>query len=459
MFDSKIVKKIIIFTCTLLCGTMLFSCSDKTDSKNTVSNTDSQSAPLEGTSSDNTVSDTTASDDTSSGDTVSDTTASDDTSSGDTASDSTSSNDTSSDGAQSSSQTDDAVAEDQYTQLQTPPDDPEYYAPDVKLNHRSVTVYANMFKGSYDSVVFKDGGMTLADGETEGSFTSEDIDLNGEFSRLVCSWNAVTNDGTVEISVQAKKSDGSYTKPFSWGVWSSKSGVSSSANTSNSDGSVGIDILQLNETCSGTVRFTVTLTKTAENAPTLYCVTFATNKENGNLSEPDTCEVKLNVPKRLQGDVPRIGGRICSPTSLSMVLEYLGEKNLETEDTAYAVYDNKKDIFGNWSFNVAHAGEKGYNAIFDYYDIGAVKYSLNCGTPVICSIKIKAGQLAGSGFPTRSSNGHLLVVIGHTTVDGKDYFIINDPAVSPGCEIKLLVSEFETIWAGGCYILQQKPVK
>ncbi len=343
-----------------------------------------------------------------------------------------------------------------YIQLQAPPEAPDHFAPTAKLNHRSTTVYANAFKGEFDSVVYENGGMRIADGKSSGSFTSEDIELGGSFDKMVCSWNAVTHDGTVEILVQAKKANGTYTAPFSWGVWSSKSGVSGSASTSNSDGKVSIDELKLNSKCSGTVRFTVNLKKTAESSPVLYNVSFAVNKENGMLNEPDKCEVKLSVPKRIQGIVPEIGGRICSPTSLSMVLEHLGQKDFETADTAWSVYDNKKDIFGNWSFNVAHAGELGYNAMVEYYDIAALKHALSQGTPVICSIKIKAGQLTESGYPNRSTNGHLIAVIGHTTIDGKDWVIINDPAVS-SCEIKLLVSEFKTIWSGTCYILQHKP--
>ncbi len=327
----------------------------------------------------------------------------------------------------------------------------------IKLNHRSHTVYAHNFKGTFDSAEFSASAdaITITPGSGKGTYTSEDIDLGGEFTRLVCSWNAVTNGGTVEIYVQAKKADGTYTLPFSWGIWSSEEGVSGSANTSNSDGKVNVDVLDLTEKCSGAIRFTAKLKNSEDGiSPELHCVTFATNKESGALSAPESCEVKLNVPRRLQGVVPEIGGRICSPTSLSMVLEYLGEKDFPTERTAYAAYDNTKDIFGNWSFNVAHAGELGYNAIFDYYDTDALKFALTQGTPVVCSIKIKAGQLAGSGYPNRTTNGHLITVIGHTTVGEKDYFIINDPAVSPGCEIKLLVNEFETIWTGGCYVVQ-----
>ncbi len=346
-----------------------------------------------------------------------------------------------------------------YTSLETPPEAADHFAPTIKLNHKTTTVYANAFRGEFDSVVYEAGGMRIADGKTEGSFVSEDIDLGGSFTKLVCSWNAQTHDGTVEIQLQAKKADGSYTRPFSWGVWSSKSGVSASAGTQNADGKVSTDVLTLNETCSGTVRVIVRLQRTTEKSPVLYNVTLAPQKAEGALTAPLPMEeVKLNVPQRLQGVVPEIGGRICSPTSLTMVLMSLGTTEYEPADNAWAVYDNRDDIFGNWSFNVARAGELGYNAFVDYYDMDALKYAVSQGTPVICSIAIRQGQLAGSGYPNRTSNGHLLVVIGYTVIDGREWVIINDPAVD-GCEIQLLASEFDSIWKKVCYIIQKKPTE
>ncbi len=346
-----------------------------------------------------------------------------------------------------------------YTSLETPPEAPDHFAPDVVLNHRSTTVYANAFRGEFDSVVYEAGGMRIADGKTEGSFVSEDISLGGSFTKLVCSWNAQTHDGTVEIQLQAKKADGSYTEPFSWGRWSSKAGVSASASTQNADGKVSTDVLSLNESCPGTVRVIVKLRKTAEKSPVLYNVTLAPQTAAGVLDAPSPMEeVKLTVPRRLQGVVPEIGGRICSPTSLTMVLMSLGTTEYEPADNAWAVYDNHDDIFGNWSFNVARAGELGYHAFVDYYDMDALKYALLQGTPVICSVTIKEGQLAGSGYPNRSSGGHLLVAIGYTVKDGREWVIINDPAVE-GCEIQLLASEFDSIWKKVAYIIQETPTK
>ncbi len=79
------------------------------------------------------------------------------------------------------------------------------YEPSLDLSHRSTTIYAYKFKGEFDSVVFSaPDGLILTDGASSGSFTSDDVDLDGEFTKLVASWNATSNLGTVEICVQVK---------------------------------------------------------------------------------------------------------------------------------------------------------------------------------------------------------------------------------------------------------------
>ena len=331
----------------------------------------------------------------------------------------------------------------------------DFYKNDVNLFNRAKMLSANEFDGYFDGVMFKYDGLTLRPGVTEGEFISSDIEL-GEFSQLIASWNASTAGGTVEISVCAKRADGTYTDPYSWGVWSAIPGVSASASRSDKDGVLDIDTLQLKNK-STAVRLIIKLKQTGEKAPVLYNVTLAADTAKGALTKtPASKSVKLTVKRRYQMDVPDIGGRICSPTSLSMVRDYYGEKKFETKDTADGVYDNGEDIYGNWSYNVAYAGELGYNAYVDIYDMNALKWALYKQVPVVCSVKIKKGQLAGSGYPDYSTNGHLMCVIGYETVDGVDWLIVNDPAKQQ-VEVRYLCSEFEQIWRGTVYIVQQRP--
>ena len=332
----------------------------------------------------------------------------------------------------------------------------DFYKSDIKLFNRAVMYCANELKGEFDNVIFKYDGLTLQDVNKDGVFISNDIKPGGEFRKLIMSWNADSSGGTVEVAVMAKLPDGSYTEPYSWGVWSAIPGVSASCSRSDKHGELDIDTLNLKEKCTA-IKLKITLKKTADKAPVLYNVTVATDRDKQEISKNTTTKkVKLSVKKRYQMDVPDIGNRICSPTSLSMVRDFYKEKGFDTKDTANGVYDNGEGIYGNWSYNVAYAGELGYNAYVDIYDMKALKWALSKNVPVICSVKIKKGQLSGSGFPDYSTNGHLLCVIGYETADGVDWLIVNDPAKKQ-VEVKYLVSEFETIWPGTVYIVQEKP--
>lgn len=335
------------------------------------------------------------------------------------------------------------------------PKDSDLYKNDVKLFNKSIMFSANEFKGEFVSVIFKDGGLMLMPGSTEGTFISDDVYLGGSFKQMLASWNSDSTGGTVEISVSVLLDDGSYTDWFSWGVWSAIKGLSGSASTKNEHGKVGIDILDLNEECQGTVRYRIDIKQTKDHSPIVYNVTLAADTEESLLSAPADTYKKLDVPYRRQTDVPEIGGQICSATSLSMILLYLGEQDLEVEDVAWGVRDYGAKKFGNWAYNVAYAGELGYNAYIDYFDIDAIKWAVHMGYPLACSIRVKAGQLTKSGYPNYTTNGHLLCVVGYEVKNGQGWLLINDPAHP---EVKaILESEFVNIYRGVSYIVQTRP--
>lgn len=329
---------------------------------------------------------------------------------------------------------------------------------DVKLFNKSVMFCADDFKGQFDSVVVKDGGLTLVPGALEGSFVSDDVDLGGSFDQMLASWNSSSAGGTVEVSVSVKLDSGDYTGWYSWGVWSAIRGLSGSASFEDEHGDIDIDILSLRDECRGVVRFRVDIVQLEETAPVVYNVTLACNKEVAALKAPEGSYKKLDVPYRRQGDVPEIGGSICSATSLSMVMLYHGEDIPDVSalaDVAWGVRDYGAGKFGNWSYNVAYAGELGYRAFIDYYDIDAIKWAIYTGHPLACSIRVQEGQLAESGHPGYRTNGHLLCVVGYEEKDGQKWLLINDPAHPE--VTALLESEFANIYRGVSYIVQKQP--
>ena len=335
------------------------------------------------------------------------------------------------------------------------PTDKDHYKNEIKLFNKSVMFCANEFDGTFDSVVFKDHGLMLASGATEGSFVSNEVDLGGRFTNMLASWNASSAGGTVEISVSVKLEDGSFTGWYSWGEWSAIRGISGSKSMEDQHGEVGIDILTLKKECQGIVKYRIDIKQTGESSPVVYNVTLACDKQGSALKAPTDTYKLLKVPYRRQMDVPEIGGSICSATSMSMVLLYHGERIPDIADVAWGVRDYGAEKFGNWAFNVAYAGELGYQAYIDYFDIGAIKYAVSTGHPMVCSIRVKAGQLAASGHPGYTTNGHLLCVVGYEEKDGQKWLLINDPAHP---EVKaILESDFETVYRGVSYVIQERP--
>jgi hypothetical protein len=132
----------------------------------------------------------------------------------------------------------------------------------------------------------------------------------------------------------------------------------------------------------------------------------------------------LAVPFFAQGTAPsNVKGSICSPTSTTMVMSYWGVTRPVTEN-ALAIYDDERDIFGNWGRAVARAGELGFDAwITRMRNLEQVKAMVARGQPVIAAINFEHGQFPSSVLT--DTNGHLIVIRGFTK-DGD--VICNDPA-------------------------------
>jgi hypothetical protein len=137
--------------------------------------------------------------------------------------------------------------------------------------------------------------------------------------------------------------------------------------------------------------------------------------------------VALPVPARSQlVEREEIAHEICSPTSVSMVLQFYGIDR-PTEEVAQGVYDHGAEIYGNWPFNTAYAARHGLQAVVRHFGtLGEVERELHKGHPVIISVAFEPGELPEAPIPR--TNGHLIVVTG---VDAAGDFLVNDPAAHP----------------------------
>ncbi len=139
---------------------------------------------------------------------------------------------------------------------------------------------------------------------------------------------------------------------------------------------------------------------------------------------------------------------ICSPTSLSMVLDYYGIK-LDTITIAGAVYDNSGGIYGNWLFNTLYASTFGlYSFVARINSFDILYKLLSLDTPVIASISYKAGELKKAAV--KKTKGHLVVIKGMTS---KGDIIVNDPAAGDNKSVERVYNshQFFKAWIENKY--------
>lgn len=164
--------------------------------------------------------------------------------------------------------------------------------------------------------------------------------------------------------------------------------------------------------------------------------------------------LRLAVPFRRQGaERPELAPRICSPTSLAMVLDYHGA-GAPTADVAARAYDAAHDLYGVWPRAIQTAfsyGVEGYVARFAGWS--EVERELAAGRPLVISIAAKEGQLHGA--PYASTAGHLLVLCGFTAEGDVE---VADPAAKDAASgtTVYLRRELEVCWlarGGTAYVL------
>lgn len=140
----------------------------------------------------------------------------------------------------------------------------------------------------------------------------------------------------------------------------------------------------------------------------------------------------LEVPTRAQRDCedPAIRPAVCSPTSLSMVLEYY-RRPMRTIDVCREVFDATAGIYGNWPANTATAarllGPRSWSAVVKMTGFDEVEREIAQNRPVVLSHRWNRGDL--SNAPISRSLGHLIVCVGFT--DTGDV-VVNDPAAKSG---------------------------
>jgi hypothetical protein len=116
--------------------------------------------------------------------------------------------------------------------------------------------------------------------------------------------------------------------------------------------------------------------------------------------------------------------RMCSPTSTSMLISYLTNKQIDPLDFALNSYDYGLEAYGSWPFNIAHAFEifpERYFRVLRLKSFADLHNQISLGNPVVVSVR---GRLFGA--PQEYNSGHLILITGWD--QKKKQIIVHDPA-------------------------------
>lgn len=312
-------------------------------------------------------------------------------------------------------------------------------------------------QGTLDNVELEGGALVLAAGVTEGTYESP-ILLTEEYKGLIASWSAITPVGTfVEVSVQTRVED-AWSPWLTYGKWASTGNEGSVTQQGGNYTSISIDEVTIAMgKGADALRYKVVLTGSGSSSPQVNTVAASLHlwDEVALVLDPNKdWQVELDVPERSQMIVPEIGNVICSPTSLSMVLEYYGH-DIPTAEVAANCRDNGAGIYGNWVYNAAYAGSLGLTSYVErFVSAEQLKDKIADGIPVVCSINTP-NQAALEGSPMGYPSGHLLVVRGFTVKDGVEYVIVNDPAAPNNETVRreYKLTEFQQAWRNVVYVI------
>lgn len=286
-------------------------------------------------------------------------------------------------------------------------------------------------------------GMTIHRDLPNRNHTSDVIQVE-PFTEAVVSWNA---RGDIRVELRAR-TNGEWTPWYVMGEC--KGGKLNSAKHPD----VAIDTLKLKKKADA-FQYRYTVGTGAHVA--LIAVTHYTP---GEKAKPK-CDHKawgkvLDVPQRSQMvEDPKIRGLICSPTSVSMVLEYYGIKR-KTTDVCEGVLDHTANIYGNWPCNTAFAYTAGASEAYvkRCMSLCEVEEEIAAGRPVVLSHQWKKGELTDA--PISESDGHLIVVVGFTQ---NGDVVVNDPAARERVRRTYKRAEIEKTWlenaSGITYIIKK----
>jgi hypothetical protein len=291
---------------------------------------------------------------------------------------------------------------------------------------------------------------------SKGAYISRPFKTEFPFNEVVLTWNCHLSEGGYLIaSVRASKDNQAWTSWYEIACWPSPKSGGEVGLKKDKEAYIDEDYLVLRHK-HNYVQFRFDLESAAdttgiylESTYLVYSDTRANYFAFRRHPPPKDMKlpgIDLEVPYFSQQKLPdSISWKTCSPTSLTMVMNFHGVK-VSPLEVAEKCYDSYNDIYGNWPYNIAVAHGYGFTSWVDRHNsFSEMATELQEGFPVILSIAFGEGELKGS--PVNQTDGHLIVVRGFTP-DGN--VICNDPAFHNSTEGVIVYdrSELEKAWTG-----------
>ncbi len=274
------------------------------------------------------------------------------------------------------------------------------------------------------------------------------------FSQLIFSWNAFRSKrGHLSFWAQVRnaknKQWGSWHKMIDWGAGKQRSYMSKADGFSRNhfvrlevDKNVLADAFRIKiQSCDGaTISDLFGVGVSLSNVHTFRA-------ESSGKAVQSLPSIKINnVPHISQFSLDHEqNDALCSPTSCTMVVNYLTGVPLDPLKFAQGAFDRGLDAYGSWPFNTAHAFER-CNGNYAFLIARLPSFSflhrqLERGLPVVVSIR---GPLQGATRPYKG--GHFLVVVGWDAVTQS--VICHDPGAQKGEPIirKYPIKSFLQAW-------------
>lgn len=280
----------------------------------------------------------------------------------------------------------------------------------------------------------RDNFVELNEDVKEGYLETPVIETE-QFTEITPSWNSRTDsESYVEYFIKLRI-ENSWTPYVSYGLWSTDGNNVGVGNYYKDNTIKATDdrVFVLNDKYGDAIQMKVVL---RGKNPKLKLIAFSTDGGEDELVEGNYLRIIENVPQISQLASKHKDARvICSPTSLTMVLNH-HKIEVDLNKVTKGTLDNGNHAYGNWPQNVAFAGEQGMRAYTKMCkSINPVKNYIARGIPVVASVCMKEKEMldgAISAFPS----GHLMVVVGFDIIDNIEYIVVNDPAANSNEEVR-----------------------